>query len=265
VRNRVKRVISQGNMALGGLTGSFGGSTIVEVMGHSGLDAAVIDLEHNGLGLDQVQAMIIAADAVDITPIVRIPDLDRGLITRLLDMGAGGIQLDGIGSAEQARELVDAMLFPPLGTRGLIWNSRSARFGTVNKTDYAEIANAEALVKISIDDQAGLENVEEITAVPHVDIIGVGAHDLASVFGAIGVPDHPALAAAIDRVTKAVTASGPGRLALPLNSSAYPLSAADLVSLGVAYTNLQPHPEQRLVKAISAQAQTIRDAAGGQR
>jgi 4-hydroxy-2-oxoheptanedioate aldolase len=238
VRNRVKRVIKEGRIALGGLTGSFGGSTIVEVMGHSGLDAALIDLEHNGLGLDQVQR----------------------LITRLLDIGAQGIQLDGIGSAEQARALVDAMMFPPLGTRGLIWNSRSARFGTVSKTDYAELANSEILVKISIDDQDGLDNADEIAAVPAVDIIGVGAHDLASVVGAIGQPDSPELVAAIDRVTKAVNASGPGRLALPLDSSAFPLSATDLVERGVAYTNVQPHPEQRLVKAISTQAATIRDA-----
>jgi 2-keto-3-deoxy-L-rhamnonate aldolase RhmA len=260
MRNRVKRVISEGRMALGGLTGSFGGSTIVEVMGVSGLDAALIDLEHNGLGLDDVQAMIIAAEASDITPIVRIPELDRPLVTRLLDMGAQGIQLDGIQSAEQARELVDAMMFPPLGTRGLIWNSRSARFGTVSRSGYAELANSEILVKISIDDHAGLDNVDAIAAIKEVDIIGVGAHDLASVLGVVGQPDHPDLLAAVDRVVKAVNATGPGRLALPLDSGAFRRNARQLVDLGVAYTNLQPHPEQRLLRSITAQVEKVNEA-----
>jgi 2-methylcitrate dehydratase PrpD/2-keto-3-deoxy-L-rhamnonate aldolase RhmA len=262
VRNRVKRVISEGQMALGGLTGNFGGSTIVELIGVAGLDAALIDLEHNGIDLDEVQAMIIAAEAVDITPIVRVPELDRPLITRLLDMGAQGIQLDGVSSAEQARALVDAMRFPPEGSRGLIWNSRSARFGTVKKSTYAETANREALVKISIDDQPGLDAVEEIAAVDGVDIIGVGAHDLASVLGVVGQPDHPKLVEAIERVIRAVTASGPGRLALPLDSAAYPRTAAQLVELGVAYTNIQPHPEQRLVRGLREQAASVREAAG---
>jgi 4-hydroxy-2-oxoheptanedioate aldolase len=265
VRNRVRRVIGEGNMALGGLTGSFGGSTIVELIGLAGLDAALIDLEHNGLDLGEVRAMIVAAEAVDVTPIVRLPELDRPLITRLLDLGAQGIQLDGVSSAAQARALVDAVRFPPEGSRGLIWNSRSARFGTTPRAGYAEQANREVLVKISIDDRPGLDAAEEIAAVEGVDLIGVGAHDLASVLGVVGHPDHPALVQAIDRVVRAVTASGPGRLALPLDSAAWPRTAAQLVELGVAYTNLQPHPEQRLLRALGEQVAAVKAAAGERR
>lgn len=260
MRNRVKRVISERRMALGGLAGNFAGPTIVELTGLAGLDAVLIDLEHNGIGLNEVQVMIVAAEAVDVTPIVRVPELDRPLITRLLDIGAQGIQLDGVSSAEQARAFVDAVRFPPDGSRGLIWNSRSARYGQVPKATYAEMANSEALVKISIDDRAGLEAVDQIAAVDGVDIIGVGAHDLASVLGVVGEPDDPTLVEAIDRVIRAVTASGPGRLALPLNSAAYPRTAADLVRLGVAYTNLQPHPEQRLLRSMTEQVASVRGA-----
>lgn len=254
------RVIGEGRMALGGLTGSFTGAAIVELMGHSGLDAALVDLEHNGIDLSQVQVMIIAADAVGITPIVRIPELDRPLITRLLDMGAQGIQLDGIQDAAQAAALVDAVRFPPEGSRGLIWNSRSARYGSVDKRTYAEEANRRTLVKISIDDPRGVEEVDAIAAVAGVDIIGVGAHDLSSTLGVVGEPDHPLLNAAIDRVIDAVTRHGPGRLALPLDSSAYPRSATDLHRLGVAYTNLQPHPEQRLLRSLREQVVGARGA-----
>lgn len=258
--NRVMRVISEGGMALGGLTGSFTGPAIVELMGHSGLDAVLVDLEHNGIDLSQVQVMIVAAEAVNITPIVRVPELDRPLITRLLDMGAQGIQLDGVQDAAQALALVDAVRFPPEGSRGLIWNSRSARYGSVNKRSYAEEANRRTLVKISIDDPHGVEAADEIAAVGGVDIIGVGAHDLSSMLGVVGKPEHPLLAAAIDRVIDAVNRHRPRRLALPLESAAYPRSSTDLRSLGVAYTNLQPHPEQRLLRSLQEQVVRARSA-----
>ena len=246
-------------MALGGLTGGLATPAVVELIGLAGLDAALIDLEHNGLDLSAVQAMIVAAEVVGITPIVRLPELDRPLVTRLLDMGAQGIQLDGIQTAAQAGALVDAVRFPPHGSRGLIWNSRSARYGTVSRATYATDANAATLVKISIDDLEGIGAAEEIAAVPGIDIIGVGAHDLSSVLGVVGQPNHPSLVAAIERVISAVTATGPGRLALPLDSAAYPRSAAELRELRVSYTNLQPHPEQRLLRSMREQAESVRE------
>lgn len=246
-------------MALGGLTGGLATPAVVELIGLAGLDAALIDLEHNGLDLSTVQSMIVAAESVGITPIVRLPAIDPSLVTRLLDMGAQGIQLDGVKSAEGARALVDAVRFPPEGSRGLIWNSRSARYGTVSRASYTDEANAATLVKISIDDLDGINAAEEIAAVPGVDIIGVGAHDLSSMLGVIGEPNHPRLVAAIERVIGAVNSSGAGRLALPLDSGAYPRTASDLRDLGVAYTNLQPHPEQRLLRSMRDQAQAVRE------
>jgi 4-hydroxy-2-oxoheptanedioate aldolase len=261
--NRVREVIDNGGMALGGLTGTFTGPTLVELYVLAGLDAALIDLEHNGLELGDVQTMILAAERGGITPIVRLPDLDAPLITRLLDIGAQGIQVDGIESAAQARALVDAVRFPPLGSRGLIWNSRSARYGKVDRKTYRDEANADVLVKISIDSLAGLGAAEAIAAVDGLDIIGVGAHDLSSVLGVTGQPDHPRLTEAITRVIRAVSAKGHGRLALPLGSSAWPRTAAQLLELGTGYTNLQPHPEERLLRSISEQVDGVRSAIGG--
>lgn len=260
MENRVRRVIESGGMAIGGLTGNFTGPTIVELVALSGADAVLVDMEHHPYDLQDVQVMIVTAERMDITPIIRIPTLDAPLILRLLDMGAQCIQLDGIQSADEARALVDACRFPPEGSRGMIWNSRSARYGRVSKADYSADTNRETLVKISIDNKAGLEAVEEIAAVPGIDIIGVGAHDLSSVFGVSGTPDHPLVVNAIDRVIKAVTAGGRRRLGLPLGSSAYPRTPAELVARGAVYANLSPHPEERILQAFSEQAASIRAA-----
>jgi len=262
VENRVRRVIDEGGLAIGGLTGSFTDPTIVELIALAGCDAALIDLEHHPFDLRDVQGLVVTARSVGITSIVRIPSLDPPLILRLLDLGTECIQLDGITTAAEARALVDAMKFPPLGSRGLIWNSRAANYGRVSKKEYAEDANRTVLVKISIDSQEGLDNVEEIAAVEGVDIIGVGAHDLSLVLDVVGRPDHPQLVAAIDRVIAAVTADGRRRLALPLGSSAYPRTAAELVARGAVYTNLSPHPEERLLRSLTEQAAGVRAAIG---
>jgi 4-hydroxy-2-oxoheptanedioate aldolase len=260
VQNRVRRVIDEGGLAIGGLTGSFTDPTIVELIALAGCDAALIDLEHHPFDLRDVQGLVVATRSVGITSIVRIPSLDPPLILRLLDLGTQCIQLDGIQTADEARGLVDAMKFPPLGSRGLIWNSRAANYGRLNKATYAEEANREVLVKISIDSQAGLDNVEAIAAVEGVDIIGVGAHDLSMVLDVVGQPDHPRLIAAIDRVIEAVTRDGRRRLALPLGSSAYPRTPAELVERGAVYTNLSPHPEERLLRTLAKDAEGIRSA-----
>jgi 2-keto-3-deoxy-L-rhamnonate aldolase RhmA len=263
VENRVKRVIDGGGLAIGGLTGNFTNPTIVELIALAGCDAALIDLEHHPIDLGDVQALVVACRSVGITPIVRIPSLDAPLILRLLDLGAQCIQLDGISSAVEARALVDAVRFPPLGSRGLIWNSRAAQYGRVVKGTYTEDANREILVKISIDSKAGLDAIEEIAAVEGIDIIGVGAHDLSLVLNVVGTPDHPDLVAAIDRVIAVVNGNGRRRLSLPIGSSAYPRTAAELVQRGAVYTNLSPHPEERLLRSLSEQAASIRAAAAG--
>src|SRR5262245_38152760 len=102
-------------MALGALVGTFKGPTMPELMGIAGYDAAVIDLEHGGLDLADVQTLILACEIAGITPLVRVPSLDPPLITRLLDIGAQGIQLSGVSTAAEAQALVDAIRFPPHG------------------------------------------------------------------------------------------------------------------------------------------------------
>lgn len=227
-------------MALGGAVGNFAGPAMIELIALAGADAAHIDMEHHPFDLREIEGMILTAEAVGITPIIRIPELDAPLILRLLDMGAQCIQLDGISNPDEARALVDACRYPPAGSRGLVWTSRPARYGRVDKRTFAAEANRNVVVKISIDSEAGLNALDEIAAVEGIDIIGVGAHDLSSILGVVGYPDHPKLVAAIDQVIAAVSKGGRRRLALPLGSSAYPRTPAELMARGVVYTNLAP-------------------------
>ena len=101
--NRVKRILREGGLALGTYVGGIADPQIVEIIGHAGFDAAFIDMEHTSFDLRDVQLMVMAAERVGITPIVRTPGFDPAFILRLLDMGVQGIQLPHISDARAAR------------------------------------------------------------------------------------------------------------------------------------------------------------------
>ena len=100
---RVKKILREGGLALGTYTGGIADPQIVEIIGHAGYDAAFIDMEHTSFDLRDVQLMVMAAERVGITPIVRTPGFDPAFILRLLDMGVQGIQLPHIGDASTSR------------------------------------------------------------------------------------------------------------------------------------------------------------------
>ena len=113
--NRVKKILKEGGLALGTYTGGIADPQIVEIIGHAGFDAAFIDMEHTSFDLRDVQLMVMAAERVGITPIVRTPGFDPAFILRLLDMGVQGIQVPHISDARAAREAVKAVRYPPAG------------------------------------------------------------------------------------------------------------------------------------------------------
>lgn len=117
--NRVKRVMREGGLALGAHVGGIADPQIVEIIGLAGFDAAFIDMEHTSFDLRDVQLMVMAAERVGITPIVRTPGFDPAFILRLLDMGVQGIYLPHVSNAAAARAAVKAVRYAPLGDRGM--------------------------------------------------------------------------------------------------------------------------------------------------
>src|SRR5207253_9934330 len=123
--NRVKKILRSGGLALGTYTGGIADPQIVEIIGHAGYDAAFIDMEHTSFDLRDIQLMVMAAERVGITPIVRTPGFDPAFILRLLDMGVQGIQVPHISNARAAREAVQAVRYAPAGDRGMAGASRA--------------------------------------------------------------------------------------------------------------------------------------------
>ena len=260
--NRVKRIMREGGLAIGTYVGSLADAQVVEIIGHAGFDAAFIDMEHTAFDLSTVQSMVMAAERVGITPIVRTPGFDPAFILRLLDMGVQGIQVPHITDAATARAAVQAVRYPPLGDRGMAGASRASDYGKISLAEHIEQSNREISLAVMVEDLHALDEIDEIASTEGIDIVAVGPSDMSRALGVSGQPDHPKLVETMDRVAQAVKRGGIARLALPINHSAFPRTAAQLREMGVGYSNCAPAPEVRILSSMSQQVGEIRRQLG---
>src|ERR1043166_2068083 len=164
-QNRVKRILAEGGLALGTHTGGIADPQIVEIIGLAGFDAAFIDMEHTSFDLRDIQLMVMAAERVGITSIVRTPGFDPAFILRLLDMGVQGVQVPHISDARAAREAVKAVRYPPDGERGMAAGGRAADYGQRPLLAHMASSNREILLACMIEGMAGGAGIAAIAAV----------------------------------------------------------------------------------------------------
>ena len=256
MNNRVKDKIQAGELALGTYV-SFTDPQIVEIIGLAGFDAAFIDMEHTAFDLPLIQQMIVAADLVGITPMVRVPDNDAKLILRLLDMGAQGIIIPHVNGVQGAKEAVAAVRYPPLGERGGAGGTRAARFGTVSWDDHVAASNENILLSVMTEDEKALNEVEEIAALDGVDLVAIGPTDLSQAIGASG-PSDPRLMNKVKEIADMVKSVGKAKLQIPIGHAALPLGPRDLLELGVGYTHVAPAPPSILLAAMTSRVSQIK-------
>ncbi|MDQ6421977.1 aldolase/citrate lyase family protein [Paenibacillus sp. LHD-117] len=179
--NRLKRKLRDGHPVFG-LFCSIPSPVVVEMIGCADFDFVIIDTEHVLVNPETLENMIRAAEAVGITALVRVSELNPKEILRALDGGAQGIVVPSVESREQAQQIVRACRYYPLGTRSLN-GGRPGAFGKHSLVAYMEKANEEIMVVPMIESRAGVERADEILSVPGVDMVLEGAADLSQSYG----------------------------------------------------------------------------------
>ena len=198
-KNRLKEALADGKTCYGSFVTS-PCPEVVEVLGIAGFDFVIIDTEHTATGIETVVNMIRAADATGTTPIVRVPDDTPKNISRYQDVGAHGVQIPMVHTAEQAAAIVRAMKYSPKGIRGMS-GGRGTAWGRI--PDYRHTSNEEILVSVMCESKAALDNIDEIVRVPGVDIVFIGAYDLSQFLGVPGEVTHPDVERGIEKVLHA--------------------------------------------------------------
>ena len=178
-----------------------------ELLARAGLDWVVVDLEHGAATEASLLAHLYALDAGGTAALVRPPSGERLRIGRALDLGALGIVVPRLDTAEQAREAVTFLRFPPAGQRGVGLLTRGARLGTVNHAGVAAL-NDDILGIIQIESPVALEAAEEIASIDGVDCLFVGPADLSHSLGIPGQFANPTYQAALRSVVDACRKHG---------------------------------------------------------
>ena len=171
-----------------------------EIFAEAGFDALIIDMEHAPWDAFDVASAMQACKGTGCAPIVRVPWNDMIWCKRALDLGAYGIHVPFVSTAEEAEEAVKFCKYPTSGgLRGVAGTQRAVNFG-MDKFEYYRRADQEIIVMVAIESQQGVENIDAIASVEGVDGIFIGPSDLATNFGHIADPSYPEVQEAIRTV-----------------------------------------------------------------
>ena len=184
------------------------GEELVEMAAVAGFDFVLVDCEHGPADVVALRQHIAVAAIHGVPVVVRIGEDDPGMILRALDQGAEGILAPHVDSASDARALVSAAHYPPIGTRGFATYSRAGRFGQTEPPAHRDWFLANTLVLGMIESPAGVAAAQEIVATPGLDGIMIGPADLAAASGSADLP----LPQATARVNEAIAAGGKLRM-----------------------------------------------------
>jgi 4-hydroxy-2-oxoheptanedioate aldolase len=218
-----------------------------EICASAGFDWLLIDGEHAPNDVRSSLAQLQAVAPYRGQPVLRSVNSDPALIKQLLDIGAQTLLVPMVDTAEQARAIVAATRYPPLGIRGVgAAIARVSRWGA--RTDYVEVANDEACVLVQAETVTALANLEAICAVDGVDGVFIGPADLAASMGHLGKPGHPEVQAAIEDAIRRISASGKAAGTLTGDVAAarrYLALGARFVAVGIDVTLMANAVRQR--------------------
>lgn len=195
--NTLKEKLSKGEAAVG-IFAVMNSPDVIEILGLAGFDFAIIDCEHGPMGPESALTLIRAAELKGLTPIVRIPNALESTVLHFLDIGAHGLQVPQVNSAETAAALVRHAKYYPVGRRGVAF-MRSSDFGMTAPEQYFSQANEETLIVVHCENIEGLDNLEEICKIPEIDVVFVGPYDMSQSLGLTGQVTHERVEAAVQK------------------------------------------------------------------
>ena len=202
--NRVKELWKKQKVAIGGWL-SIPNSISTEIMSHQEWDVLTIDMQHALVSVSDMVPMITAISTTDVTPFVRVPWLEPGIIMKSLDAGSYGVICPMINTREDAERFISYCRYAPQGTRSF----GPGRAVLYAGNDYAMQANETILTLAMIETKKALDNLEEILVVEGLNAVFVGPSDLGLSLGyAPGNHEEPILLEAIEKILQKTKSNG---------------------------------------------------------
>lgn len=216
--NKFQSSIAASGSAVGHMISDFGTRNIARIVASADLDFVMLDMEHTGFDTERIADLCAWFRATGIAPMVRVPQGLYHFCARTLDVGALGIMVANVETPEQAKQIVDAAKYAPLGRRGVALGGAHNDFVMPDPVEYFRYANENTTLVAMIESPIGLRNLDAIAATPGIDVLWVGHYDLTQAMGIPAQFDHPDFLAALTAVTAAARRHGkqagiqPGRM-----------------------------------------------------
>jgi 4-hydroxy-2-oxoheptanedioate aldolase len=245
VTTNLKARLKAGEKLLGAWT-STDSPDNAEVMALTGIDFLLMDHEHGQAAIPDAIAQLRAIQGTKCAGLLRTPWNDMVFIKRVLDAGVHGVMVPQVNTPEEARAVVAACRYPPLGIRGAAGGTRATAYGT--NPGYYDQAADDLIIIVQIETPQAVENAAAIAAVDGIDMIFVGPRDLSAYIGKLNKMDDPELRALIAKIEDATLKSGKalgtvaptGAIAKQLFARGYNfiISGSDLTHLRAGITQM---------------------------
>lgn len=207
-RNPVREALQRGENAFGTMIFELTSPGLPAILASAGADFALYDMEHSGFDLDEMKRQFSYMRGLDLVPIVRPPGKQYQFVSRLLDLGAMGLMMPMVESADEAREIVSWTRYPPKGQRGAMFGGAHDDYAGGDIAEKMRVAEERTIVLAMIETEQGVANVDEIMAVDGIDGAHLGQFDLSLSLGIPGQTDSPRINEAIDAMLTACQRHG---------------------------------------------------------
>ena len=204
----LRRMMGTSEPKFGSFVIEFDSPGMGQILKAAGCEYALLDMEHSGFGYDQLKRMLRYYQAADLPVIVSTVGGDYDMVARALDMGADGIQPAKVGSAEEARTILDHVRYAPEGARGVAVGIAHDRYRPAAPAPTLRAANRDVVFFPKVETPEGIEDIDALAALDGVDGIWIGHFDLSVAMGIPARFDHPRFQAAMQRVGAACRRHG---------------------------------------------------------
>ena len=204
----LRQKLARDGVAFGTMVVEFFAPGIAQIAKNAGAEFVLYDMEHAGAGIETIKEQCAYCRGLDIAPLVRVPTTEYDFIARALDVGAHGVMVPMVDTAEQAAFIAACAHYPPVGRRGAGFGMAHDEYKPGSPIDKMRVAHDRTLTIVQIETATGLANVDAIAATPGVDVLWLGHFDLTNFMGIPGQFQHPQYIAGIRRIAAAASKHG---------------------------------------------------------
>ena len=176
----------------------------IDIICSTGIDFCIIDCEHGPITYETAQKMVITCESRNVSPIIRVGELEKSNIQKALDIAPHGIILPNITNQKQVSDLIRFAKYSPDGERGFSPFTRSGNYSLETANSVTKFSNNNSLVGINIEGDEGINNIDKILEFNYLDLVFIGTFDISVSLGVPGDVKNPKVIEKLNILTKKV-------------------------------------------------------------